>query len=381
MNSADVVVVGAGVFGSWIAYLLRKTGRSVILLESQSPGHARASSGGETRIIRMSYGPHELYTRFAIRSMQLWQDLDQQASEKLFYRTGVLLLARNDVPYAPATAATLKQLNVHCEQLSRSDLEYRYPQFEFGPINWGLLEPDSGVIAARRAVKATFELALKAGVTAYRGVATPASSAGLPNGLTTTDNETIQAGTYVFACGPWLPTLFPEILSKCLYPTRQEVFFFGAPPGDNRFAPPNLPTNIKFGGEAYCVPDLDGRGVKIGMDHHGQRIDPDNDDRIPSTEKLHRAQLILGSRFPALRGAPLVESRVCQYTNTSSGDFLVDRHPKHSNIWLVGGGSGHGFKHGPAVADYFISQLDGRVPAEPQLTLATKNTVLQRTVY
>lgn len=381
MHSADVVVVGAGVFGSWIAYLLRKTGRSVTLLEAQSPGHARASSGGETRIIRMSYGPHELYTRFAIRSMQLWQDLDQQTSDKLFYRTGVLLLARDEDPYAPATVTILKKLNVHCEHLTRPDLEHRYPQFEFGSINWGLIEPDSGVIAARRAVKAVFEIALKAGVTACRGVANPVSSVGLPHGLTTTDNRTIQADTYVFACGPWLPTLFPKILSKRLYPTRQEVFFFGAPPGDNRFAPPNLPTNIIFRGEAYCVPDLDGRGVKIGMDHHGPRIDPDNDDRTPSTEKLNQARSILGSRFPALRGAPLLESRVCQYTNTSNGDFLIDQHPEYSNIWLVGGGSGHGFKHGPAVADYFISQLDGRVPAEPRLTLAMKDTVQQRTVY
>ena len=329
----------------------------------------------------MSYGPHELYTRFAIRSMQLWQDLDQQTSDKLFYRTGVLLLARDEDPYAPATAATLKRLNVHCEYLSRPDLEYRYPQFEFGSINWGLLEPDSGVITARRAVKAVFEIALKAGVTACCGVANPVSSVGLPHGLTTTDNRTIQADTYVFACGPWLPALFPEILSKFLYPTRQEVFFFGAPPGDNRFAPPNLPTNIIFRGEAYCVPDLDGRGVKMGMDHHGPRIDPDNDDRTPSTEKLNQARSILGSRFPALRGAPLLESRVCQYTNTSNGDFLIDQYPEYSNIWLVGGGSGHGFKHGPAVADYFVSQLNGRVPAEPRLTLATKNTVQQRTVY
>ena len=156
-----------------------------------------------------------------------------------------------------------------------------------------------------------------------------------------------RAGQFVFACGAWLGKIFPEILGH-VYFRRQEVFFFGVPAGDSQFSAPSLPTWLIQGDEVYGMPDLESRGFKIAFDSHGERVDPDMQTRVVSAESIERVRTYVAKRFPALANAPIVESRVCQYENTSNGDFLIHRHPEMNNLWFAGGGSGHGFKHGPA---------------------------------
>ena len=185
------------------------------------------------------------------------------------------------------------------------------------------------------------------------------------------------------ACGPWLPKLFPHLLGTRIYPTRQEIFFFAPPAGDRRFAPPQLPVWIDFSDVRgpYGFPDLESRGFKLGFDRHGPAFDPDTGDRRVSAAGLEEAYRFLAERFPDLADAPLVESRVCQYESTSSGDFLIDRHPDFDNVWLAGGGSGHGFKHAPAVGEYLSRRmLDGGI-VDARFSLERKGEERQRTVY
>ena len=166
--SHDVAVIGAGVFGSWIAYCLRKAGASVILLDAYGPAHARASSGGESRIIRMGYGPDEIYTRWSLRALPLWQELFAEAGRpELFQRTGVLWIADESAreSYARDTIATLTHLRVPFEKLSNADLRHRYPQIAIDDTSYGILEPSSGVLMARRAVQCVVDQAQKIGVT------------------------------------------------------------------------------------------------------------------------------------------------------------------------------------------------------------------------
>ena len=185
----------------------------------------------------------------------------------------------------------------------------------------------------------------------------------------------------MFACGPWLPKLFPELLGERIFPTRQEVFYFGPPAGEERFKTPAMPVWVDFAEEIYGMPDFKGRGFKVAPDRHGPPVDPDSLERVVDPESLARVREFVGRRFPALKDAPIVGSEVCQYENTSNGDFLIDRHPELENVWLVGGGSGHGFKHGPAVGEYVAARiLDGK-PVEPVFSLATKERVQKRTVF
>lgn len=214
----------------------------------------------------------------------------------------------------------------------------------------------------------------------YAQVVNP-REAGRMEHITTSNGERIAAGQFVFACGPWLGKVFPDILGARIFPSRQEVFFFGIPGGDTRFAPPALPTWLFQEDLVYGMPDIEGRGLKIAFDEHGERVDPDTQSRIVSPRMIETVRKYVARRFPALRDAPIVETRVCQYENTSSGDFLIDRHPEMENVWFAGGGSGHGFKHGPAVGEYVAGQLlDGASP-EPRFSLATKHTIQNRAVY
>jgi sarcosine oxidase len=383
-RTVDVVVIGAGVFGSWIARCLRRAGQSVLLLDAWTPGHSRSSSGGESRIIRMGYGADEIYTRMAARSLPRWRELSENTGEPLFHRTGVLWIARNGDPYSEATRNTLEKVGVPMQILSVADLAERYPQILVGGSGmFGILEPESGALMARRAIAALQQDLIRRGVEYAAAAVEPPSGRGLLESVRTADGERISAGIFVFACGAWLPKLFPDILGSRIYPTRQEVYFFAPPPGDRRFSHPNLPVWLDFTDPRgpYGFPDLEGRGFKLAFDQHGPAFDPDCGDRGILPAGVAAAHAFLAERFPALRDAPLAEFRVCQYENTSNGDFLIDKHPDLENVWLVGGGSGHAFKHGPAVGEHASGRIVDGAPAEPRFSLATKEATQRRTVH
>jgi len=384
----DVAVIGAGVFGSWTAYLLRRAGAKVILIDAYGAGNSRSSSGGESRIIRMGYGPDEIYTRSAIHSLVQWKELfeliePQSSSEdqRHFRKTGVLWLAHSEDAYCEATLNVLRSLAVPVDLLTNEDLQKRYPQFDLTDVAWGILETESGALMARRAVQSVVTRAQADGVV-FRSEHVRAPNADSSFGsLETASGHKIHAGKFVFACGPWLPKLFPALLTSKIYVTRQEINFFGTPPGDESYGAPQMPIWIDFNDLVYAIPNLENRGFKLAIDAHGPEFDPDFGSRVVTAAGIEAARLYLQKRVPRLAEAPILESRVCQYENTSNGDFLIDRHPEVENVWLVGGGSGHGFKHGPAVAEYVVSLLAGTGEVEPRFTLATKQSVQQRQVY
>jgi len=377
----DVVVIGAGVFGTWTAWHLARHRQRVLLVEAYGPAHTRASSGGESRIIRMGYGRDEIYTRWSQNSLVQWKKLFAKGGDRLFHQTGVLWLSREGDERLPESVATLERCGIKHEVIERAALEKRYPQVNFDGVERGLLEPDSGVLMARRAVACVAEDVVKRGARLEIAQIVPPLKKEKLEGVETTEGKWISAGQFVFACGPWLGKMFPELLGPRIFPTRQEVFFFGTPPGDRRFAPPDLPTWLFTMDEVYGMPDLEGRGLKVALDTHGMRIDPDTQSRMTSPEITDWARRYVARRFPALKDALIVETRVCQYENTSNGDFLIDRHPDLENVWFAGGGSGHGFKHGPAFGEYMASLVCGKGKAEARFSLPSKSTVQNRAVY
>lgn len=282
--------------------------------------------------------------------------------------------------YTAATRATLHQLNMAPEVLSPSEMRRRFPYLDTEGIEVMLLERECGVVAARRAVRALVADLEQRGVRLLS--ARIDAPAGTPVRVLRTHGGAEVAGDgFVFACGAWLPGLFPELLRGRIRPTRQVVTYFGTPAGDLRFRAARMPAWIDFPSGIYGTPDIDGRGVKVGIDEHGGPIDPDTDDRLPDRAAVERARAWLARRVPALAGAPVVETRVCAYENTATGDFLIDRHPGHDNVWIVGGGSGHGFKHGPAVGELTATMvLDGE-PPDPRFALAGKTSDERRSVY
>jgi len=379
-DSWDIVVVGAGVFGSWTALSLRRAGRRVLLVDQYGPANSRASSGGETRIIRMGYGPQEHYSRWAWQSLPEWKHLSEVSGQTLFHPTGVLWIGKADDQEIAQSAIILGKLSIPFERLSRSDLTSHFPQLSLEEGAIGLLEPAAGALMARRAVQTVVAQAVREGVD-YRAALASAPAGPSRVESISINGESARAAAFVFACGPWLPRIFPQLLGDKIVPTRGEEFFFGPPPGDRRFAENSFPTWIDNIAETFGTPDIEGRGFKIGVDLHGPAFDPDRDSRTLHEKSYRWTRDYAARRFPALKDAPLVEHRVCQYENASAEEFLIDRHPEHENVWLVGGGSGHGFKHGPALGAYVAKKVLDGGPVEPVFALANHAPVKSPSIF
>jgi sarcosine oxidase len=370
----DVAVIGAGVFGAWSAYWLRKAGLRVILLDAYGAGNSRSSSGGESRIIRAAYGEDDFYSRWAVRSLPQWKELAARCAQEIFHETGVLTFSDGSTDVVAQSGRSLERLGIVHERLGAAELAKRFPQIGLKGNEVGILEPHSGSLMARQGLQALVEELVRQGVDYRVAAATPPSAKGRLRSIAISGNETVSAGMFIFACGPWLPKVFPELLGSYIQPERAEAYFLGVAPGDTRFSPPHMPTWIYKSKdvEAYGMPVLENRGFKVAVDKLSLPADPDSMDREPTAPYRAQMRAFVAERFPDLKDAPVIETRVCQYENTETGNYLVDRHPEMENVWIVGGGSGHGFKNGPAMGEYVASVVAHEASIEKLLTLGYK---------
>jgi len=352
-------VVGAGAFGGWTALFLLRRGARVTLIDAWGPGNSRASSAGETRILRGTYGPDQPYTKMAARAKQLWLEHEKRWGLRLLHRAGVLwMVTKADDHYERASLPLLREAGIAYEELSSAEMAKRWPQINSEGVRWAIYEPDSGFLMAREACQAVVKaFVAEGGEYRQAAVALANSESSYRNGLRLLDGSSVAgsslaADQYVFACGPWLGKLFPETIGQRIRATRQEVLFFGTPAWDARFSEAKLPVWADDGARfMYGIPATAGSGFKLADDTRGPEFDPTSGERTVSAETIKLLCEYLGFRFPAMKDAPLVETQVCQYENTSDNHFVVDRHPAMENVWIVGGGSGHGFKHGPALGE------------------------------
>jgi glycine/D-amino acid oxidase-like deaminating enzyme len=370
-SSPHIAVVGAGAFGGWTALWLRRRGCRVTLLDAWGPGNSRASSGGESRVIRGVYGPDRIYVDWVVRSLAVWRESEARWGIRLYHPTGVLWMFSGSDAYARAAIPLLADAGLRVDELALDEARRRFPQIDFQGVRSAFFEETAGWLAARRACRAVAAALAAEGGEVRQAAALPgAIRGGRMEPLALADGTALAADAYVFACGPWLGGLFPEVIGGAVLPTRQEVFFFGTPAGDPRFHAGAMPVWLELGEHGfYGIPGNDHRGFKMADDTRGAPIDPTFGDRTPTPALIEKARRYLALRFPALAGEPLVESRVCQYENSPDGDFLIDRHPEAGNVWLVGGGSGHGFKLGPAVGEHAAGLVLGEGTPLPRFSL------------
>ncbi len=372
-SKSHVVVIGAGAFGGWTALYLLRRGARVTLVDAWGPGNSRSSSGGETRIIRGTYGPIQPYTKMAARALQLWEEHETRWRRPLLHRTGVLWMATSaDDQFERSSLPMLREAGIAYEELSGRELGKRWPQINVEDVRWAIYESEGGFLSARVACQAVVEGFVAEGGE-YRQVAVVSRDleTGIRDGLTLSDGSKLMADQYVFACGPWLGKLFPQTIGNHIRPTKQDVFFFGTPAGDDRFSDTKLPVwadhRDRF---VYGIPAADGRGFKVADDTRGIEFDPTFGERLVSQDGLKKIRDYVAFRFPAMKGAPLVATRVCQYENSPDHHLIIDRHPAADSIWLVGGGSGHGFKHGPALGEMLAECVMEHKDPDPLFRLA-----------
>lgn len=369
-----VAVVGAGAFGGWTALQLRRMGADVTILDAWGPGNTRASSGGETRVIRATYGTRAVYTALAARAMELWRDHDQRGQRGLFTKTGALWLFGKDDAFGQASAEGLDAVQLPYRWWTPAEAAKRYPQVSMTGIESVLYEPEAGYLLARQACEHVIErLVAEGGRFRLAAVDEPVRlDGGDVKSLGLRDGGRIEADAFVFACGPWLGRLFPDVLGANIKSTRQEVYYFGVPAGEVRFSEGQLPVWIDFGErQIYGIPGKSSRGFKVADDTSGPAFDPTDGSREPTRAGIEAARALLARRFPALADAPFLSGEVCQYESSPDSHFIVDQHPGASNVWIAGGGSGHGYKMGPALGELLASAVLGRTPvAVPEWRLA-----------
>jgi glycine/D-amino acid oxidase-like deaminating enzyme len=360
---SSVIVVGAGVFGAALADRLAGEGWEVLLVDRDEPGHARAESGGESRLIRCSHGSDAWYARSAWRARELWRELERDSGSELLVECGLVWFARRDDGWEADSERVLRAEGIAIERLAPKDAADLFPSLYTDDLAFVLHEPAAGILRARECTRALAKRAQARGATIERADARPDGAAVLLG-----DGRRLEADRVVWACGAWLPRLFPELVE--LRVTQQDLFFFAAPP---EWSTPPLPGFVDYDGAAYGLGALDGNGLKLGPDVDGPPLDPDQWPRSPRphNEKLTRDYLRL--RFPALADAPISSHAVCQYSLTGDTHFIAAPHPEHDGrVWIYGGGSGHGFKHGPVFAERMQAWLRGDEPAAARFGLGPR---------
>jgi sarcosine oxidase len=347
--SGTASIVGAGIFGASLAYRLARDGWDVTLYERHEPGHPGAASGGESRLIRYAHGGDSWYTRSAWRARDLWRELEAETGRELLVEAGIAWFARRDDGWEAESERVLRAEGIPVERLEPDAGRRLFPSFDTGGLRFILWEPEAGVLRAAEATRATVEAAERAGVRLVREVAVPGS---------------VEADVVVWACGAWLPGLF-ELPIRV---TKQDTLYFSA----DGWPTPPLPAWVDYDRAIYGHGDLDRLGVKVAPDAEGPPFDPEHGERTASPETEVAGRAYLAERFPALRDAPLAHATVCQYALTTDTNFVIARHPKRDNEWILGGGSGHGFKHGPALAEYAARVVTGDTEPESRFGLGPR---------
>jgi len=310
--------------------------------------------------------------------MSEWRALSERAALPLFHEMGILWIHKEGDALIEATANKLRDQRIPFEHVRASELRSRFPILSVTDDEAGFFEPEGGGLMARRAVQQLAGELEVAGVRFLHGEVSPiradSAVAGALAGVSTVEGDLIQAEQFVVCCGPWLDRVCPDAMSGRLFVTRQDVFYFSVGREETGDLPPW--SDLPF----YGLPSLEGRGFKVANDTHGDLIDISTLERRVRPESETEARQFLAARFPSIADRPLNETRVCQYENSSNGDFVIDKHPGLDNVWLTGCGSGHGFKHGPAVGAHVAALVQGLESPISRFSLASKETRQQRTI-
>jgi sarcosine oxidase len=355
------IVVGAGVFGAATALALVRRGWRVTVLEAAEPGHGHASSGGASRLLRCSHGSQAWYTALAWAARDGWRTLEDETGQQVIVETGLVWFARDAQGWEADSHAVLSAQGIPAERLTADRIAELFPSVRTDDLAFGLWEPHGGVLRAQVGTRALVSRAATLGAVVRIGAtATPAGGAVRVGG------EVHRADRVVWACGPWLPAVFGDRLRLTV--TQQDACWFAA---GEAWRGDRIPAWVDFAGAAYGTGDVDGRGFKCASDRQGPPFDPDTDDRSALPAHVAAARAILGHRFPALAEVALDGTHTCQYTTTIDTEFLIapldgDR------VWVAGGGSGHAFKHGPALGEYVADVLDGTRAPDPRFGLGRR---------
>lgn len=374
-KGSRIAVIGAGAFGCWTALYLLRAGYKVTLIDAWGAGNSRSSSGDETRVIRSTYGGNEFYFDLNVRALELWKENEQRWGKKLFYNSGVIWFCYQEKnPIVDDSIPFAAKHKMEYRYLTKSEIERMYPVIQTNDLHHAWHDTFGGYLKARESCQAVSEAFVGEGGTFINAFVKPRPSAkDYSTGLSLSTGDIIQSDLQLFACGSWLPELFPSLLGAKITCSKQEAYYFGVPK-EKATEYDQLPAWIDLDGKDfyYGIPGNAARGFKIGVDKRGEIFDPTDGERVHNPQVLADARKFIEHRFPGLKNSPLVESRVCPYENSPDGNFIFGQHPEADNLWFLGGGSGHGFKHGPALGEMVAGLIENGGTINPLLALQNR---------
>jgi sarcosine oxidase len=356
--AVDVIVAGLGAHGSSAAYHLASRGASVLGFDRFARGHTLGSSGGLSRIIRLSYYEHPDYVPLLQRAWTLWRELERASGEHLLTATGGLYAGAPEGELVAGALASARRHGLEHEVLDAAQLRTRYPLFEW-PDGWqGLFERQAGWLAPERSIETHLRLAEGGGAT-FRFEEPVDSWESTGDGVrVSTASGTFEAKQLVIAAGAWMPQLAPELAPELSI--ERNVLFWFEPTKPDEFA--RLPIYIVQDTDRifYGFPYVEGQGVKVAGLHFGDQADPDTLDRTVSARDEERVRAWVRRRMPLANGRRL-NAKVCMYTNTRDSDFVIDHLAGHPNVVVASACSGHGFKFSSVIGEILADLvLDGQ---------------------
>jgi sarcosine oxidase len=364
----DAVVIGLGGVGSAALYHLARRGQRVLGLEQHGIGHALGSSHGETRVIRKAYSEDPRYVPLLERSYELWRELEAEIGEQLLWITGALHFGPPDDPGIAGVRAAVTEHHLAHEQLDADQIARRYPGIRPAAGDVGVLEPDGGFLAVERCVLGHLEAAMRRGAKVRALEPVLAIEPDGDGVAVVTDRERILATSAVLCAGAWSAPGSPLSVGLPLEVTRQ-VQVWLAPLEPELFELGRFPVFVRNDGAAvfYGLPRHRHPGVKICRHHGGSVTGPSSIDRRPTRGDIDDVGAFATAHLPRAAG-PVVDARVCMYTNTPDHHFAIGAHPGIAATWIAAGFSGHGFKLSSVVGELLAElAVDDRTSSDIEL--------------
>src|SRR5437667_877876 len=364
MKHFDAIVLGLGAMGSSAVYQLAKRGSRVLGLDQYSPPHDRGSSHGETRITRLAIGEGAHYSPLALRSHEVWREIERKTGASLLTQIGCLVIsspAKTSFTHVEGffqnTVAAAREHGIVHELLDAKEIRRRYPPFRIGNDELGYFEKDAGFLRPEACIRAELALARQHGALIHTGEKALAFHPSSGRVTVTTDQAVYGADRLILSAGPWLPGVLGGTLDACFRVFRQALFWFDIGSQAATCSPRCFPVFIwqlaRKPQGIYGFPAIDGAegGIKVATEHYGSITDASTVDRnvAPAEiEAMHRDYV-----EPYLAGVSdrCIKTTTCLYTVTSDFGFVIDSHPDSERVLVVSPCSGHGFKHSPAIGE------------------------------
>jgi len=368
----DTIVLGLGAMGSAALYQLSKKGKNVLGIDQYVPPHKLGSAHGDTRITRQAIGEGYEYVPLALRSYEIWDELEKASGKKLLYKNGGLILGNAESNaihgkknFIQQTIATAEKYHIEHEVLTAGEIKSRFPQFKIKGLEVGYYEKNAGFLKPELCIKTQLELANKNSAQININEKVVSFSQDGDTVKVITDKGEYITDKLIVSAGAWVSKFFPEY--KNLFTIyRQVLFWFDIKENYENYKPENFPIFIwDFGNgvDIYGFPAIDGvnGGIKIASEDYSITTDPEGVDRNISTDEIDRMYSKYIKDYMNGMNDKCIKAISCLYTVTPDSDFIIDTHPKNNRIILASPCSGHGFKHSAAVGEVLAQlAIDGK---------------------